>query len=272
MKRILISLIIIIPAIVNAQIADSSKREVKLEGAVNFRDGGGYATTDGHHVKWGKIYRSGELNNLTSHDQALLQQLSITQVMDFRGPAEVTKAPDKLWINAERTSLPAGSEKIDDGQYMKVLFGGMNADTLMQSFYADLRSFKARYQPVFEQLLTLPDDQALLFHCTAGKDRTGIAAALILYALNVDEKTIMADYLASNHYRAGANEQMVAKMVNSYHLPEDLSRQLMLVKENYLMATFNAIKQQYGTIDHYLETEMGLTAEKRQLLKSKLAN
>jgi len=109
----------------------------------------------------------------------------------------------------------------------------------------------------------------VLFHCTAGKDRTGIAAALILYALNVDQHAIMEDYLASDYYRRKENERSIKGMMMMYKLDEPTARNLMGVKENYLAATFNAITAKYGTVDNYLETVMGLTPDKRALLQKK---
>lgn len=86
MKKLLYLFLLANPLFSSAQIADSAKREVKLQGAINIRDVGGYATKDGRHVKWGKIYRSAELNNLTDADLLKLQQLGIARVDDFRGP------------------------------------------------------------------------------------------------------------------------------------------------------------------------------------------
>src|SRR5450432_574651 len=90
---------------VNAQVADSNRREIKLHGVVNFRDIGGYPTKDGKHVKWGKIYRSAELSRLTPGGLDTLSQLSIAYIADFRGPYEIKMAPDKIPTAATRVSL-----------------------------------------------------------------------------------------------------------------------------------------------------------------------
>jgi protein-tyrosine phosphatase len=112
-------LFIILPMAGMAQVRDSARREIKLQGAINFRDLGGYPTRDGGHVKWGRIYRSAALNNLTSDDLEKLRGLSLAFVADFRGPYEVKVAPDRLPANVTRLSLPAGSENIGDSSYMR---------------------------------------------------------------------------------------------------------------------------------------------------------
>jgi protein-tyrosine phosphatase len=260
-------LILLLPMHVYAQIADSSKREVKLQGAINFRDLGGYATKDGKHVKWGKIYRSAALNKLTDDDLSKLQGIALARVADFRGPLEVNAAPDRLAQGMNRISLPAGSEHVGDSNYMKNIRQQMMNDSFILQFYSNTSPFKERYRPLFGLLLTLPKDSSLLFHCTAGKDRTGIGAALVLYALGVDERTIMDDYLATNYYRSAENERAIPAMMKGLGLNESSARNMMAAKEEYLQATFTSIRNQYGTIDNYLNEEMGLSKKKLKKLR-----
>jgi len=251
-----------------AQITDSSKRQVKLQGAVNFRDIGGYKTKDGRQVKWGKIYRSAEINNLTNTDLTKLETLSIHYVLDFRGPAEFNVAPDKIPNGAIRISLPAGSEEVGDRtKMMQQMSKAASGDSIMLPFYTNIESFSKRYGPVFTTLLNNSKDSAVVIHCTAGKDRTGIGSALILYALGVDEKSIMADYLASNYYRQSDVDRMKKILIDMYHMKEEVVMDVMGVKEKYLSATFDAIKSKYGSIDNFLENEIGLTKAKREQLQ-----
>ncbi|MDI3321237.1 tyrosine-protein phosphatase [Pinibacter soli] len=264
MKRISFLSLIIFPLLTFAQIADSSKREVKLQGAINFRDIGGYTTNDGKHVKWGKLYRSAALNKLSEQDLQTLAKLSISYDLDFRGPYEVATAPDRIPTTTRRISLPAGSETIGDSASMRKM---MQANSLTE-FYSDLTPFTARYKPMFDQMFVVAPDSALLFHCSAGKDRTGIAAALILYALGVNEETIMADYTATNYYRRSENEKAMQMMTAAYKMPEERAKKMMAADPAYLQATFNSIKTTYGSIDNYLAKEMGLTKSKLKKLQS----
>jgi protein-tyrosine phosphatase len=139
----------------------------------------------------------------------------------------------------------------------------------MKVFYDKTEFLGARYKPFFEKLLALPDGQALLFHCTAGKDRTGIGAALLLYALGVPYDTIVADYTATNYYRASENERMVKGMVQGMHIAEPVARGMMGAKREYLETSFAAIRRDYGSIDAFLEGPVGLDASKRQALRNK---
>ncbi|WP_316804253.1 tyrosine-protein phosphatase [Pedobacter nototheniae] len=250
---------------VYAALTDSS-RVVAVKGATNFRDLGGYATRQGTHVKWGKIYRSGEISKLTDADMLLLSRKHIGFVVDFRGNDEVSKAKDRLPDGAGYLQLPAGSENL--GNWMTQLPKLNSADSLMESFYSQTSHLKAKYKPFFQSLLKQPDSSALLFHCTAGKDRTGIGAALLLYALGVPEETILEDYLLSNEYRKAENEQMVQGMVKM-GIKEQVAKDLAGVKQEYLMATYNAILSKYGSLDAFLNTEMDLSDADIQQLRNK---
>ena len=140
---------------------------------------------------------------------------------------------------------------------------------MMIRFYSDISPFPDRYRPMFLQLLTLPEDSALVFHCSAGKDRTGIATALLLYALGVDEKVIMDDYLASNYYRRQENERSAGFMAKAMGLDTATARTMLSVKAVYLESTFSAIRASYGSIDNYLEKALGLTADRLQAIRAK---
>jgi len=268
MKRIVLFLIIILVASTSfAQIADSATREVKLEGAVNFRDLGGYKTKDGKKVKLGLLYRSAALNTLTDADLTKIAGLHIKYDFDFRGPYEVKTAPDKIPTGTIRISLPAGSENIGDSNYMKNMGKYMKSDSFLLSFYTNLTPFKERYTPLFDSLLFNTTVSPILFHCTAGKDRTGIAAALILYALGVDENTIYDDYEATNYYRRNENAKTIAQMTKYYGLDEKTASNLMGAKKEYIAATFATIRATYGSIDTYLQKVLGLDASKINKLR-----
>jgi protein-tyrosine phosphatase len=263
---------VIIHAVSFAQIADSSIREVKLQGAVNFRDIGGYTTKDGKKVKMNVLYRSAALNTLTDADLDKLSGLHIKYNFDFRGPFEVKTAQDKMPTGTIRISLPAGSENIGDSNYMKNMSSMIKSDSFLLSFYTNLTPFKDRYTPLFDSLLSNKNVSPMLFHCTAGKDRTGIAAALILYALGVDEQTIYEDYEATNYYRRNENAKTIAQMTRYYGLDEKTASNLMGAKKEYIAATFTTIRAQYGTIELYLDKVLGLTKAKIAILKKYYTN
>ncbi|OOQ60881.1 tyrosine-protein phosphatase [Mucilaginibacter pedocola] len=254
-----------------AQIADSTKRHVTLQGAANFRDLGGYKTKSGKTVKWGKIYRSADISKLTDADIAVLQSKNIAYDIDFRGNQESAQAPDKLIPGVKYTLLPAGSDSL--GNWMKEMAAAPKGkdvgDSLLTSFYGNTRYLTARYKPFFDQLLTVPDNESLMFHCTAGKDRTGIAAALFLYSLGVPYETIVEDYTATNYYRTAENSRSIKGMMAMLHVEEATAKSMMAAKKEYLDATFTAINKQYGSVDNFIKNQLGLNNKQLTVLKSK---
>ena len=251
-----------------SQVNDSAIRKVYVRGAMNFRDLGGYTTTDGHHVKWGAIYRSADISRLTPADLDTLRARHIFYDVDLRGVAESAQAPDRLNPGTNYILCPAGS---DSTNTMLQRLAGMKqgGDSLMNAFYSNTAYLTARYRPFFDKLLVLPDTSALLFHCTAGKDRTGIAAALLLYALGVPYPTIQKDYVATNYYRAQDNQRSMDLMIAKLHMNESVARALMGAEPQYLDATFDAIRRQYGSVDLFLQQQLGLDQQRLTLLRQK---
>jgi protein-tyrosine phosphatase len=271
MKKLLFLLCLASPAL--AQTPDTvvfnSKRAVQLQGTSNFRDLGGYPAAGGKHVKWGHLYRSADISKLTDSDLLALQSRHVALVCDLRGPQEVAQAPGRLPAGARRLALPAGSEKIDP----RLMMSGknINRDSLMRAVYTNTSFFKAKYKPMFDELLALGGSQALLFHCTAGKDRTGIGAALVLSALGVDRQTILKDYAATDTYWQAGREQSLQRMAQAGMSAQAVAavRPLLAANPAYLAGTFAAIDQQYGSVDKYLTTEMGLTPQRLATLRAK---
>ncbi|MBA1392685.1 tyrosine-protein phosphatase, partial [Lactobacillus sp. XV13L] len=182
------------------------ERIIKLDGALNFRDIGGYRNAEGQAVKWNRIYRSDSLSSLTATDQAKLVKLRVTVDCDLRSQYEKHSAPDMVWPHARLVDVPVYAENAGDNQKDHRVFrflhhipdlrgnfiGRIYQQTLLNSHS---RKMFAR---VFSEMLELPPDQALVYHCSAGKDRTGMVTALILMALGVDDDTIARDYLLTN--------------------------------------------------------------------------
>ena len=216
MQKILF--LLIIPTLAVAQngqtdtLVINSRRAIALEGGSNFRDLGGYPAAGGKTVKWGHIYRSSDIGKLTDADLKTLEARNLAVVCDLRGPQEYQQSPDRLPVGVTRIELPAGSENTDTRALFAQMQKASNRDSIMGAFYTKIDHFKAKYKPMFDQLLTLDDSKSLMFHCTAGKDRTGIGAALVLSALGVDRATILNDYAATDVYWQPAREKMIAQM------------------------------------------------------------
>lgn len=269
MKKLFLLCFLIIPiGFLSAQM-----REIPLQGTYNFRDIGGFHTKDGKTIKWGKLYRSALLQGLTNEDLQILGALKINKVIDFRGPFEIQYAPDKIPAGVCYVQLPAGS--ITDGpDDWADMAKGMKESSETESdkgainYYKNIDSFKDRYKPLFDALLALPEDSAMVFHCMGGKDRTGIAAALIEYSLGVSPEQITEDYLLSNRYRERYNSGIALMLHLKYGVSQKRAETYGLAKPEFLKATFDEIKKKYGTIENYLKVVMELDDQKINKLKA----
>lgn len=271
MKNIL--LLLLLPALTYAQNAPTdtlvynSRRAVALEGGSNFRDLGGYPGATGKTVKWGHIYRSADVSKLTDADLKILESRNIATVCDLRGPSELATSPDRLPTGVTYVNLPAGSENVQ----ANANYAAMNRDSMMRATYSRTNHLKAKYKPMFDQLLVLDDTKALMFHCTAGKDRTGMGAALVLSALGVDRATILKDYAATDVYWKQGRER-VAQMMKQGGSDMTQMAKMLAADPAYLQTFFTTIDTQYGSMDNFLTTEMELTPEKLVMLRTKYLN
>ncbi|MBU3739300.1 MAG: tyrosine-protein phosphatase [Rhodoferax sp.] len=230
-------------------------RHIALDGASNFRDLGGYSGLGGRAVRWRRIFRSDHLGNLTAGDIRLLEQLGVARVCDFRGIDERSGSACALpWAEVhslaiEPTVVQGIRDRVDAGHRLTA------ADTvgLMQDTYrAFVRANTERFGSLFDLLLT--DDQPLVFHCTAGKDRTGFAAALLLLALGVSRESVVQDYLLSNvHYRLPPSIRAAQA-----HLPAEAMEVLWTVQPDFLDSAFWVIDADYGGLETYLTRRLGL--------------
>ena len=263
----IIFMFIFFPVVVEAQQGQGYRRGVELEGAVNFRDLGGYATSDFRSILRGRVYRAGDISMLTDADMEELKRRKIYTVIDFRGESEAAAAPGRLLPGAEYLLLPAGSGNSTD--MASFTNGHVSGSDLMIAFYSDVSVFKEKYRPFFYKLLMLPDTSAVVFHCSAGKDRTGIAAALLLYILDIPMETIMSDYVISNHYRMNENKIMIDYMVNELEIDQKMATEIMDANPRYLETMFNALKKKYGSIDSFLYKELGIDENFKFQLREK---
>ncbi|MGJ5640506.1 tyrosine-protein phosphatase [Formosa sp. S-31] len=252
-----------------------SEREINLEHAFNFRDLGGIATTDGKHTKWGMLYRSGEIAELSKADLAYLEALRLKTILDLRSDEEIADKPDKYPSQVSWKHLPIGDmgKKSKMNEMMKTIKEAdpetFNADDIMELASVQFVNNTAKFKELFQALLDENNDQTpLLFHCTAGKDRTGFSSAFILKTLGVDEQTIMDEYLLSNYFRYDTNEETIEKAAKYYGLDQRILRPMMGVKANWLKRGFDEIEKTYGSFDNYLKV-IGVDSTAQAALKLK---
>lgn len=246
-------------------------RILPLEKGRNFRELGGYQTKDGRTLKWHKVLRSASLAHLTPHDLAYLTDYGVRYDVDFRSPEEIAKSPDKVPAYAIYESLPVF--KIDETASTASeadLFKTFSADPKsghehMIQVYADLinqNHSKQAYRQFFDLLLANDkEDQSLLFHCTAGKDRTGMGAVFLLSALGVPEETIRTDYLLTNQASAAFVTQSLAKLQQKTQNQSVFQsyQSLLTVHQDYLDTAKQAIESENGSLQDYLSHDLQLS-------------
>jgi protein-tyrosine phosphatase len=253
------------PKPTTAPVPDSALRAprlIALEGAQNFRDIGGYRTADGRRVKWGMIYRSADLSKLTASDIANLNGLGVDKVFDLRSTGERRSAPDVFVGRGATVSL---DYDVHSQAISAALRSAPTPESLRKAMAAAYPELLTSIQPELRQLFDqlLEGKGSTIYHCTAGKDRTGVATALILSALGVPREMIYADYLMSNRFYHPA-----ASATPMGGLPPELSAVLIGVDESYLRTVFDSIDAQYGSVDGYLDRALGIGAAKITRLRA----
>ncbi|MDO4912454.1 MAG: tyrosine-protein phosphatase [Lactobacillus sp.] len=238
------------------------ERIVALDGSMNFRDLGGYQGTNGM-VKWGKIYRADGLSSLSEADKAELAKRKVTVDIDLRSDYEMQMSPDKKWPGQDYLPLPLyGPKELSNGPELGDNYlGRIYQNTLLSSYSQGI------FKQVIQELINLPDDQALVFHCSAGKDRTGMTAALILMALGIDDDQISKDYLLTNElYFYGLSKKFptndqVAKIVDQMNSLKGEGAAILGIT--------HTIREMWGSFANFMTEQLGFSQEDYKTLLKK---
>jgi protein-tyrosine phosphatase len=245
-----------------------------VDGCPNLRDLGGYGTTDGRQVKWGRIYRSSNLGRLTDKGLRQIKHLGINRVCDFRTDAEVQKQPNRF-PDSEAvgyTRLPIQHGDFEPTSVFDRIKKGdcdwISEDFMIQGYIESVERYPDVWTALFNSLAD-PRQRPLLFHCTGGKDRTGAAAALILLALGVPEGTVVADYGLSDGYNVDVRKTIyehlrpfgvnIAKVEPYFTAPESRIRALL-----------EHVATRYGSAVGYLVKRAGVNEKTIALLRDDL--
>ncbi len=253
----------------------NKERRIPFQGAQNTRDLGGYGTADGRSVKWGVLYRSGGLNRLTRRDKDHFGDLALAKLVDLRSTSEREEAPYDIpaLSSIEIVNLPIEDANFSNtGALQEIIMNGdlssIDPDHLLRTSY---RHFVAAHTPCYRQLFAELLDAAgkpVMFNCTAGKDRTGFAAALILRILGVPAETVMQDYLLTAQFAAEERKwQILFVRLARGKEAENIVRQLLGVKPDFLEAAFDAIEEEYASFENYVSEGLGLKAADVEKLK-----
>lgn len=257
-------------------------RHVPLQGQPNFRDLGGYPTVDGRRVRWGVVYRSGELSQLSERDVAKLGALGIKTVVDLRSPQEVAaRGEGRLPPGTEVRPMPIASSDVFSKlipMFLKGDFSEVPPNLLERVNRLLVSEFSEQYGGLLRALCNRAS-RPLVFHCTQGKDRAGFGAAVVLSALGVPWETVVEDYLLSNRYRKAENDKLLA-MVRSFAASQGKAgaeeiafervQGLLYVAEQSLEAARAEILERHGSIEGYLIEGLGASEDALQQLRDDL--
>lgn len=243
-----------------------SNRFFELDSIQNFRDIGGYITSDNRYVRWGKIFRSGSFFKMTSHDSTELNNLGIKTVIDLRS-ADANRQNIRKFENVNNIRIPVTynsyssiAQKVMDGQFLRG-----DAVIHTQDTYRDMvNNFADQYAGLFDYLC----DEAnypIVFHCYLGKDQSGLATYFLLKALDVPMDEIEIDYMASE---IGINRARLVKGADSLsESRQEAFTMLMKTDLSNLRYGISCIRKKSGSVEEYMLKELKLTPEKRKRLK-----
>ncbi|MGE8537316.1 tyrosine-protein phosphatase [Chryseobacterium sp. D764] len=248
-----------------------TEKVIHIKKVTNFRTVGNIKNVDGRTLKEGKFYRSAHLHKLKKKSFDDFEKLGIKEIIDLRNSKEIAEKPDWLPSGIVYKKYSAFEDEGDQlAQARKLVLKGKvnasDADKRMIDFY---REYVTENPETIKKIITeiLESEDPVLYHCTAGKDRTGITTALILTILRFDKETIYNEYLLSNNYRKEMVEKRL-RLANRLHfiypkMDLQVLENLSWVEKRYLDAAFGEIDKKYGSIDVYIQQVLGISDAKR---------
>ncbi|WP_027382545.1 tyrosine-protein phosphatase [Epilithonimonas caeni] len=250
----------------------SNRNQIEIKKINNFRYLGGIKNSEGKSLKDSLIYRSGNLHKLRNSSFDEIESLKINKIIDLRTHQEITKEPDHFPKTISYQNYPAfqdenGELKDAKKQVLKGQFNKVDADKRMIQFYKD---YVSENPQVIKKIITeiLDSEQPILYHCTAGKDRTGMITALILKILKFDDSVTFEEYLQSNDLRQSIIQKRL-NLANNLHfiypkLDIGVLEKTGWIERNYLQSAFDEIDKKYGSMDNYIHEALGISEAQRE--------
>jgi protein-tyrosine phosphatase len=254
--------------------------QIQLSGAANFRDIGGYRTSEGQRIKRDVIFRSGELSGLTTSDQQLLEPLQIRYEIDLRTDKERAESPTR-WGGNPPTVISISVGEPRNSNPAQSLAGGVadlkdhaQAQQFMQQTTARIATQGAPEIGEVIRRLAQGDEPALI-HCSAGKDRTGVTVAVLMTLLGVPRDQVYLEYTKSNDATDKQIERMKIREASGAtsgleSVPPEVMKTMLGAKRSYIEAAFKAIDAQYGSFDTYAKNGLKITPDQIQDLRENL--
>lgn len=249
-----------------------AEKNISLKKVYNFRSIGNIRNVEGRTLKEGTFYRSANLFKLKRKSFDQLEKLGIHEIIDLRNSKEIAQKPDHLprhIIYKNYSAFEDEGDQLDQAKQLviKGKVKSSDANRRMLEFYSE---YVTENPEIIRKIITeiLESDQPVLYHCTAGKDRTGIITALILTVLKFDKETIYNDYLLSNNYRKKLIDKRLSLASDLHFLYPKMDigvlEKLSWVETAYLEAAFNEINKKYGSADAYIQQVLKIDENKRE--------
>ncbi len=253
---------------------EGGNRHIPLDGGANLRDIGGYRTTDGRYVRWGQVYRSGTLAGLNDSDMVTLSGLGLQVVCDLRSDTEVQDTPDRLPAHTRYVRAPVNADRRGDrrARLWALLFDKQRLMTMIPEIYRRVIDDHADAFGIVLRQLADPANLPALFHCTAGKDRAGLTAALLLLVLGVPEDVVIADYSLSNrHYAFYARyTQHYVRRLAVFGVTSADMYPLLTADPQTLKGALGYMVEKYGSVTAYLRDRAGVDEPTLERIKANL--
>ena len=249
-------------------------RIVPLEGAYNFRETGGYPTMDNRWVRSGLVFRTDHLNELTDADVNTLEAIGIRSVYDFRLNDEVTRQPSRLPSSLAPVQLGFGDAGLDSAMIdvVRDILAGKRAVPDASFWDENYLAIVDAGRPMFVELfraLADPINLPAVFHCTGGKDRTGLANAMLLTTLGVNQSIVIDDFLLTNVYRTPFRIASLAPGLRAAGVEVGSTIPIIGVCRSALVSALSHLETRYGGVEAYL-ADGGLTASDLSAVRANL--
>jgi protein-tyrosine phosphatase len=256
----------------------SHHRIIKFRGFSNFRDLGGYPADGGTQVKWGVLYRSGHLARMKSSDLKRFKRLGIDTIIDFRSDQEREKDPNRLpdLLHLKTLSIPILDPSTSSwAEELKTAiqnreYHDFDPSEKMREWYQELAVGHIGQYKRFVQAVFDAQGAPVLWHCTAGKDRTGIAAAILLRVLGVSQDIVEKDYLLSAKYADQRKSLIWMLRLSRGKGAAETIQTFFKVKKVWIKAAFQAIDDHWGDFESYSHAALGLSASQIEQLRRNL--
>lgn len=255
------------------QFSDVSRNEIQLKKVNNFRFLGGIKNTEGKNLKDSIFFRSANLHKLKKGSFRKFSDLRIKTVIDLRTDSEMSKHPDQLPDVVKFEHLAAFNDREDQLNQAKklVMKGKVNAKDAEKKMLDFYRDYPVEHPEIIKEIIhnILGSEAPVLYHCTAGKDRTGMISMLLLTILKFDKETIYQDYLQSNNQR----QKIIEKRFNLAHslhflypkMDIGVLEELSWIKPEFMDETIRSIETKYGSMDNYIHNILGVSEEQREM-------